>query len=78
MALTPPPIAFLFSLIGAVVCALSFFRTAACAWQSDTGDGTFTNPPLYADYPDPDIIRVGDDFYFSTTSVKIAGSCEKP
>lgn len=38
------------------------------AWQSDAGDGTFTNPPLYADYPDPDIIRVGDDFYFATTT----------
>lgn len=40
----------------------------ASAWQSDNGDGTFTNPPLYADYPDPDIIRVGEDFYFATTT----------
>jgi beta-xylosidase len=40
----------------------------APAWQSDNGDGTFTNPVLYADYPDPDIIRVGDDFYFATTT----------
>ena len=31
----------------------------AQAWQSDRGDGTYANPPLYADYPDPDIIRVG-------------------
>jgi len=29
---------------------------------------TYINPPLYADYPDPDIIRVGNDFYFSTTT----------
>jgi beta-xylosidase len=29
---------------------------------------TFTNPPIYADYPDPDIIRVGEDFYFATTT----------
>jgi len=43
--------------------------TSAHAWQSDNGDGTFTNPPLYADYPDPDIIRVGGDFYFSTTTI---------
>ena len=40
----------------------------AQAWTSDNGDGTFTNPPLFADYPDPDIIRVGDDFYFVTTT----------
>ncbi len=41
---------------------------SAPAWQSDNGDGTFTNPPLYADYPDPDIIRVGEDYYFATTT----------
>ena len=28
----------------------------------------FNNPPIYADYPDPDIIRVGNDFYFTTTT----------
>ena len=28
----------------------------------------YINPPIYADYPDPDIIRVHNDFYFSTTT----------
>jgi xylan 1,4-beta-xylosidase len=43
-------------------------------WQSDNGDGTFKNPPLYADYPDPSIIRVGNDFYLaSTTFVNVPG-----
>lgn len=41
---------------------------AARAWQPDNGDGTYTNPPLWADYPDPDVIRVGPDFYFATTT----------
>jgi beta-xylosidase len=40
----------------------------AAAWQPDNGDGSYTNPPLYADYPDPDVIRVGEDFYFATTT----------
>ncbi len=40
----------------------------AYAWQSDNGDGTFTNPPLFADYPDPSIIRVGSDFYLATST----------
>jgi beta-xylosidase len=31
--------------------------------SSDNGDGTFTNPVIPADYPDPDVIRVGDDYY---------------
>lgn len=35
---------------------------------SDNGDGTFTNPLLFADYPDPDIIRVGRDFYMVSSS----------
>lgn len=38
------------------------------AWQSDNGDGTFTNPVLYADYPDPSMIRVGDYFYLATST----------
>ncbi len=37
-------------------------------WRADRGQGTYHNPPLYADYPDPDIIRVGDDFYFASTT----------
>ncbi|MDQ8755186.1 glycoside hydrolase 43 family protein [Sphingosinicella sp. LHD-64] len=41
---------------------------AVPAWRADRGDGTYRNPPLYADYPDPDIIRVGADFYFATTT----------
>jgi len=37
-------------------------------WQSDNGDGTYTNPILQADYSDPDVIRVGDDFYMTVSS----------
>jgi hypothetical protein len=31
-------------------------------WKADNGDGTYKNPILFADYSDPDAIRVGDDF----------------
>lgn len=31
-------------------------------WNPDNGDGTFTNPLLWGDWPDPDVIRVGDLF----------------
>lgn len=37
-------------------------------WCSDLGDGTFQNPVLYADYSDPDVIRVGDTFYMTASS----------
>lgn len=33
--------------------------------QGDLGDGTFINPVLGGDYPDPSIIRDGDDFYMT-------------
>lgn len=34
----------------------------------DNGDGTYKNPIIYADYSDPDVIRVGDDFYMVASS----------
>ncbi|WP_455613642.1 family 43 glycosylhydrolase [Bacteroides congonensis] len=36
--------------------------------SSDNGDGTYTNPVINADYPDPDIIRVGKDYYMVSSS----------
>ncbi|HEY5807073.1 MAG TPA: family 43 glycosylhydrolase, partial [Povalibacter sp.] len=37
-------------------------------WVADLGDGTYQNPILFADYSDPDAIRVGDDFYLTASS----------
>ena len=37
-------------------------------WVADQGDGTYKNPVLYADYSDPDVCRVGDDFYLTSSS----------
>ena len=37
-------------------------------WISDLGNGRFRNPVLYADYSDPDIVRVGEDFYMTASS----------
>lgn len=37
-------------------------------WKSDLEDGTYKNPILYADYSDPDVIRVGDTFYMTASS----------
>ncbi len=37
-------------------------------WVADNGDGTYKNPVLNADYSDPDVIRVGDDFYLVSSS----------
>lgn len=37
-------------------------------WLPDQGDGTYRNPVLFADYSDPDAIRVGDDFWLTASS----------
>lgn len=36
---------------------------------SDNGDGTYTNPVIPADFPDPDVIRVDDTYYMVTTTM---------
>jgi len=38
-------------------------------YTPDNDNGTFTNPLMWGDWPDPDIIRVDDDFYFISTSM---------
>ncbi len=37
-------------------------------WVPDLGTGKYRNPVLFADYSDPDVIRVGDDFYLVASS----------
>lgn len=37
-------------------------------WVSDLGNGSFKNPVLYADYSDPDVIRVGNDYFMTASS----------
>lgn len=38
-------------------------------WTADNGDGTYTNPLFYEEFSDPDIIRVGDWFYMTGTTM---------
>lgn len=37
-------------------------------WCPDNGDGTYTNPVINADYSDPDVIAVGEDYYLTASS----------
>lgn len=39
---------------------------------SDLGDGTFLNPVLPGDRPDPSVLRVGDDYYLTCSSFDAA------
>ena len=39
------------------------------SWTADNGNGTFTNPLFYEEFSDPDMIRVGDYFYLTGTTM---------
>jgi len=43
--------------------------SARQTWTPDNGNGTYTNPLFYDEFSDPDIIRVGDDFYLAGTTM---------
>lgn len=40
-------------------------------WVADQGDGTYRNPIPHADFSDPDVVRVGDDFYLVASSLPL-------
>ena len=43
-------------------------QTLSKVWQADNGNETFKNPVINADYSDPDAVRVGDDYYMTSSS----------
>jgi len=40
----------------------------SAVWTADNGNGTYRNPIIHADYSDPDVIRVEDDYYLISSS----------
>ena len=57
-----PPILCLLAVVPAHSAPISQ------VWVADNGDGTYRNPILHADYSDPDVIRLGRDFYMTASS----------
>src|SRR5687768_18124073 len=57
----------------AITCCISSAQaqqknSISKVWVSDNGDGTYKNPVINADYSDPDVIRVGTDYYLASSS----------
>ena len=46
----------------------SGFADVSQAYNPDLGNGYYQNPVIHADYSDPDVVRVGDDFYMTASS----------
>ncbi len=59
------------STILCALCALMSLTMLAQnrSWTADNGNGTFTNPLFYDEFSDPDILRVGDDYYLAGTTM---------
>jgi len=51
------------------VAFFSLHSLAQSSWTADNGNGTFTNPLFYDEFSDPDILRVGDDYYLAGTTM---------
>jgi beta-xylosidase len=43
-------------------------QTASKTWNPNVSGGYYRNPVIDADYSDPDVCRVGDDFYMTSSS----------
>jgi len=52
----------------AVLSAQSSKPYKSHVWVADNEDGTYKNPIIYADYSDPDVVRVGDDYFMTASS----------
>ncbi len=44
------------------------YKNAKGKWIADLGNGRYKNPILFTDYSDPDVIRVGKDFFMVSSS----------
>lgn len=68
-------IAFLSASLGAAAQKKSVAKNVLTqtlngkSWSADNGNGTFTNPLFYDEFSDPDIIRVGEDYYLAGTTM---------
>ena len=58
-----------------VLCATMAIGNLSYAQSADNGDGTFSNPLIYADVPDLDIERVGDTYYMVSTTMSYSPGC---
>ncbi len=53
----------------ALMCSAMTAQAQTTTWTADNGNGTFTNPLFYDEFSDPDVIRVGDDYYLAGTTM---------
>lgn len=50
-------------LVGLLVAACTHAQRTPAVWSPNVDATTYRNPIIFADYSDPDVVRVGNDFY---------------
>ena len=61
----------LFFILSLSVCSLfhpAMAQYRSEVWVSDEGNGMYLNPVLHADYSDPDVCAVGEDYFLTASS----------
>lgn len=61
----------LFFILSLSVCSLfhpAMAQYRSGVWVSDEGNGMYRNPVLHADYSDPDVCAVGEDYFLTASS----------
>ena len=61
----------LFLILSLSVCSLfhpAMAQYRSEVWVSDEGNGMYRNPVLHADYSDPDVCAVGEDYFLTASS----------
>lgn len=61
----------LFFILSLSVCSLfhpAMAQYRSEVWVSDEGNGMYRNPVLHADYSDPDVCAVGEDYFLTVSS----------
>ena len=53
----------------ALLASATLAAAPRATWMPDNGNGTYTNPLFYDEFSDPDLIRVGEDFYLAGTTM---------
>ncbi len=51
-----------------LICFLPFFKGQQSIWNADNNDGTYTNPIIYSDFSDPDVVKVDGKYYMTASS----------
>src|SRR5689334_7829227 len=59
---------WLFAISLATVASAASAGTSK-SWTADNGNGTYSNPLFYEEFEDPDVIRVGNDYYLAGTTM---------